>query len=237
MLLVFKRGAYQVITETQQLSMAKYRLQSFCSVRDSLTGIQHQQGKDSSVKLLSNKAGVYLMNRKITLSKVSESDIPVFIADIQKAFQIAYEQECGKSAEPVISEQDIMSSFSNVNSVPYFAYINNNIAGGCVVVVNPETKTGSLDLLYTKVGNQNLGIGTKIWSKIEETYPEIHTWETFTPYFDKRNIHFYINKLGFHIVEFYNQSHRMPSEYSRQTSCDMPAEMDDGFFRFVKHLK
>ena len=26
-----------------------------------------------------------------------------------------------------------------------------------------------------------------------------------TPYFEKRNIHFYVNRLGFHIVEFWNK--------------------------------
>lgn len=34
--------------------------------------------------------------------------------------------------------------------------------------------------------------------------PDIRIWETFTPYFETRNIHFYIYKFGFHIVEFYN---------------------------------
>lgn len=35
-------------------------------------------------------------------------------------------------------------------------------------------------------------------------------WETHTPYFEKRNIHFYVNKCGFKIVEFYNAHHPGP---------------------------
>ena len=31
-----------------------------------------------------------------------------------------------------------------------------------------------------------------------------------TPYFDKRNIHFYVNVCGFHITEFFNEKHPMP---------------------------
>ncbi|MDO4212045.1 MAG: hypothetical protein Q4D23_10135 [Bacteroidales bacterium] len=31
-----------------------------------------------------------------------------------------------------------------------------------------------------------------------------------TPYFDTRNIHFYVNRLGFHIVEFFNTHHPDP---------------------------
>ena len=36
-------------------------------------------------------------------------------------------------------------------------------------------------------------------------YPDTKIWKTCTPYFDKRNIHFYVNRLGFHIIEFYNE--------------------------------
>ena len=28
--------------------------------------------------------------------------------------------------------------------------------------------------------------------------------------FEKRNIHFYVNVCGFHIVEFFNEKHPMP---------------------------
>ena len=43
-------------------------------------------------------------------------------------------------------------------------------------------------------------------------HPEITIWETFTPYFEKRNIHFYVNRCGFHIVEFYNEYYRDPHD-------------------------
>ena len=44
-------------------------------------------------------------------------------------------------------------------------------------------------------------IAVDLW----ELHPKIEVWETFTPYFDRRNIHFYINRLGFHAVEFFNE--------------------------------
>ena len=37
-------------------------------------------------------------------------------------------------------------------------------------------------------------------------------WETITPYFEKRNVHFYVNKCGFHIVEFFNEHHPDPHD-------------------------
>lgn len=47
------------------------------------------------------------------------------------------------------------------------------------------------------------------------------------PYFEQRNIHFYVNKLGFHIVEFYTKFLK---------DKDMPERMD-GMFRFQKIIK
>ena len=56
-------------------------------------------------------------------------------------------------------------------------------------------------------------------------------WETCTPYFEKRNIHFYVNKCGFHIVEFWNEKHPDP---------DMPTDFvgdgNEGMFRFQKKM-
>jgi hypothetical protein len=52
--------------------------------------------------------------------------------------------------------------------------------------------------------------------------------EIVTPYFEKRNIHFYVNRCGFHIVEFFNSHHPDPH--------DQPSDDDDsdGMFRFQK---
>ena len=59
-----------------------------------------------------------------------------------------------------------------------------------------------LDLLYVKNGFQSNGVGVLIWNELEKLYPNTTVWETCTPCFDKRNVHFYVNKCGFHIVEF-----------------------------------
>ena len=75
------------------------------------------------------------------------------------------------------------------------------------------------------------GIGQTVWRMIEEKYPETKVWETHTPYFEKRNIHFYVNKCGFHIVEFYNPHHPEP----REETCDTPG--GEYFFRFEKVMK
>lgn len=60
-------------------------------------------------------------------------------------------------------------------------------------------------------------------------------WETVTPYFEKRNIHFYVNRCGFHIVEFYNSHHPDPNEPDEDGN-DAPDDMD-GMFRFQKDMR
>ena len=64
--------------------------------------------------------------------------------------------------------------------------------------------------------------------------PKVTARESGTPYFEKRNIHFYVNRCGFHIVEFYNSHHPDPND------PEMPEQIDEqfpeGMFRFEKRL-
>ena len=61
-------------------------------------------------------------------------------------------------------------------------------------------------------------------------------WETVTPYFEKRNIHFYVNRCGFHIVEFYNDHNPDPND-PEEYVADKDEHFPDGMFRFEKRLK
>lgn len=76
-------------------------------------------------------------------------------------------------------------------------------------------------------------IGFAAWQAIENHYPDAEIWETCTPYFERRNIHFYLNKCGFQIVEFFSEYHR--------EKHDITDEFKDirfsGFFRFEKKMK
>ena len=61
------------------------------------------------------------------------------------------------------------------------------------IAIDAAKHHGELAFLYVKVGVQSKGIGQTIWKAIEALHPETEVWETCTPYFDRRNIHFYIN--------------------------------------------
>lgn len=79
-----------------------------------------------------------------------------------------------------------------------------------------------------------MGIGQAAWRAVERLHPEVRVWETCTPYFETRNIHFYVNRLGFHIVEFFNGHHCDP--HAPETSSSEAHEGHDGMFRFEKRM-
>ena len=119
------------------------------------------------------------MNLELIL--MSENDIAEFKKNVQCAFQKGFEDVFGKCDK---------------------AGLDGETVGGVIVAIDTETQHNHLDLLYVKSGVQGKGIGKSIWYAIEKLYPDTKVWETCTPYFEKRNIHFYVNICGFHITEF-----------------------------------
>lgn len=168
------------------------------------------------------------MNQLILKPIISNQDKNIFTKEIQEAFQNSYEKEFGKFEKQILPKNDIKNSFNEKDSKSYFAEINGKRIGGIIVSINNITHRNSLQLFYVKLGMQNKGNGLKIWQAIENLYPETKVWETYTPYFDKRNIHFYINRCGFKIVEFFNPKHQEP-----QNLENIPEE-NNYFFKFEK---
>ena len=74
-----------------------------------------------------------------------------------------------------------------------------------------------------------------VWCEVEKLYPQVTLWETVTPYFEKRNIHFYVNRCGFHIVEFFNSHHPDPND--PDSSEQMDGQFPEGMFRFEKRIE
>lgn len=166
---------------------------------------------------------------------VTSEEKEVFVKEIQEAFQSSYEAEYGKYEKTILPTEDIEESFTAKGSEAYLAKVGDRRVGGAIVVIDKETNCASLDLLYVKTDSQNSGCGFKIWDEIERMHPEIKVWETHTPYFDKRNIHFYVNRCGFNIVEFFGPFHKDPHQEG-DTSGNIPQE-NNYFFRFEKEMK
>ena len=140
------------------------------------------------------------MNFKLEI--MNEIDIPLFKKDIQEAFQKGFEDVYGKTEGVILPEKDIDQSLNTNGAIAYKALVDNVIVGGAVVVINDETQHNHLHLLYVKYDVQTKGIGKLIWDEIERKHLKTKIWETCTPCFEKRNIHFYVNKCKFHIVEY-----------------------------------
>lgn len=145
-----------------------------------------------------------------TLELLQKEDKEQFLKNSQIAFQKSFTEEFGESDEMVLPEKDIEQSLDNANSVAYLILSDGVWVGGIILSINRVTLHNSLDLFFINPDTQGKGVGTSAWALIEKMYPETKVWETHTPYFEKRNIHFYVNKCGFKIVEFFNPRHQDP---------------------------
>ena len=166
------------------------------------------------------------------LRELKKEEFEKFILDVQEAFQKGYEDYFGKTEDIIIPRRDIISSFNAKGAKSYVMEDNGAIIGGAIVAINEETNINELHILYVKVGNQSKGVGFKIWSEIEKLYPKTKKWLTCTPYFDERNINFYVNKCKFHIVEFINKYHN-PEPFEE----DFIGDHGEGMFEFEKVME
>lgn len=166
-----------------------------------------------------------------SLVKIKKSDLAEFKKDMQKAFQKGFEDKFRKTENTILPEKDIDKSLDAKGSIAYKAIVDGETVGGAVVVIDENSQHNHLDLLYVKYGMQRKGIGKTIWYEIEKLHPKTKIWETFAPYFDRRNIHLYVNVCGFHIVEFFNEKHPMPDAEE-----DFIGDGNEGMFEFQKKM-
>lgn len=166
----------------------------------------------------------------IVLKQLPQENLTAFKQEMQEAFQQGYEVVYGTSKEQILPEEDINLSLHDKGAVAYEAIVEGKRVGGAIVNIDTKSCHNHLDFLYVKHGCQGSGIGKSIWKKLEALYPDTQVWETATPYFELRNIHFYVNLCGFHIVEFFNKYHpdlNSPDNFPH----------GDGMFRFEKEIK
>lgn len=174
---------------------------------------------------------------KVTLFPLTNDDREQFILDNQEAFNYGALEEFGlqddhfEEDNQIISRDTIEQSIDNGEA--YRIIQDGKPAGGVVIKVNGEC--GDLDLLFVSPKAHSNGIGYAAWCEVEKLHPEVTVWETVTPYFEKRNIHFYVNRCGFHIVEFYNSHHPDPNNPDMADQID--EQFPDGMFRFEKRMK
>ena len=172
----------------------------------------------------------------ITLIPLENNDREQFILDNQEAFNYGALEEFGHRDDhfeedwQIISRETIEQSIENGEA--YRIMQGDKKVGGVVIKVDGEQ--GDLELLFVSPKVHSKGIGYAAWCAVEKLHPKVKVWETVTPYFEKRNIHFYVNRCGFHIVEFYNSHHPDPNDPDMAEQND--EQFPDGMFRFEKRM-
>ncbi len=173
----------------------------------------------------------------IILVPLDPEDREQFISDNQEAFNYGALEEFGRRDDHFEEEGEIISRETIQRSIEegeaYRITQDGQPVGG--VVIKVEGDRGNLELLFVSPKVHSRGIGYAAWCAIEKLHPEVKVWETVTPYFEKRNIHFYVNRCGFHIVEFFNSHHPDPNDPDMAAQTD--EQFSDGMFRFVKEIK
>jgi len=175
----------------------------------------------------------------VTLSPLTADDREQFILDNQSAFRFGALEEFGERNARFEEEGEIISRKTIEESldhgVAYRILADGKAVGGLVLKIDETTQINELELLFVAPSAHGRGIGSGAWREVERLYPETRVWQTCTPYFETRNIHFYINKCGFHAVEFFNCKH--PDPHDPETGKPSDYQAGDGMFRFEKVMK
>ena len=157
-----------------------------------------------------------------------DSDIKITRCD-ENELQLDFDGE-------IISRKTIERCIDSPDSETYRIVVDGRKVGGVILKINKETNHNELEILFVSPEEHTKGIGYGAWLAVEALHPETEVWETCTPYFEKRNIHFYVNKCGFHIDEFwceyFQPEHEVPGD-EEHSSDEGPDEM----FRFIKVMK
>lgn len=173
---------------------------------------------------------------EVCLKRLEQADREQFIKDNQEAFNYGAMVEFGMRDDHFEEENQIISRGTIEKSIDegeaYRILCDGKVVGG--VVLKTEGNRGDLSLLFVAPNVHSKGIGYAAWCEVEKLHPEVTYWETVTPYFEQRNIHFYVNRCGFHIVEFFNSHHPDPNDPDRDGTMD--EQFSAGMFRFEKRI-
>ena len=179
---------------------------------------------------------------KVTLVPLEVGDREQFILDNQWAFKYGAMLEFGERDNHINDEGEIISRktiegcIDSHDSEAYRIVCEEKKVGGVILKINKEEKRGELEILFVSPNEHTKGIGYGAWLAVEALHPEVEIRETCTPYFEKRNIHFYVNKCGFKIDEFWCEYFQPPHSQPSDEDLD-PSEGPDIMFHFVKDMR
>lgn len=183
-----------------------------------------------------------MKHTNVILVPLTPDDREQFILDNQWSFKHGALLEFGQRDDhldfngEIISRKTIEQCIDAPDSETYRIVVGGRNVGGVILKINKETNHNELEILFVSPEEHTKGIGYGAWLAIEALHPQTVVWETYTPYFEKRNIHFYVNKCGFQIDQFWCEhfvpNHEMPDGDDHDSN-----EGPDEMFRFIKVMK
>ena len=125
-------------------------------------------------------------------------DKEIFVDNLQAAFK----RDDGSEK---FHRGDLLKFFDKAGATLLNLVVKKKIVGGAVLIINPETRHNRLSLFFVDAAYRNLGVGAAAWQAIENLFPDTEVWYASTPWLDKRNLHFYLNKCGFVAFSIYGE--------------------------------
>ena len=77
--------------------------------------------------------------------------------------------------------------------------VNGQLAGAVILWIRHDHEN-RLGCIFLEPDLCGLGLGTRIWQRIEALYPQTRIWRTDTVLTWRSNLAYYVNKCGFHVV-------------------------------------
>ncbi len=139
----------------------------------------------------------------LSFKKCELEDIP----DLAKMMRDVFVEEISlyhldKLTFKPIDEVKLLTKYIvEYNATAYSIYIDNKLKGFVLYWANEKEARGLIGEIFLSTDIQNCGVGQIVWKFVLSKTPEIKTWRVETPMFAKRNLNFFVNKLGFHIIE------------------------------------
>lgn len=158
----------------------------------------------------------------IRFEKMTEKDIDNLTPIMKKAFDNDTKIHLGKEAGGPTGYDDgtfLRKWGLDKEATSYCIYLDEKLVGGVVLWIK-DNNENYLGNIFIDTDYEDKNVGTIVWHKIEEMYPDTRVWNAETPIFSHRNHNFYVNKCGFHVIKI-----------------QKPKDLEEGSFILQKVMK
>lgn len=135
----------------------------------------------------------------ITFRKLTEGDIAPCSAIMKEAFDEDSMRFRGVPDGPPGYDDGSFLVRNGLNSGAdsHCILVDGQLAGAVIVFCSPQKQENFLGCIFLSPSLRGVGLGKAVWDRVEAMYPKVKVWRTETPLYSRRNLNFYINKLGF----------------------------------------